>query len=94
MTAPPSNPITTTGLSTTVTTTQGTNETVPKWIDRHDSAVASGTPNGNTLSTNYLSGSGPQTVSTTRKAGESDNEFLLRHRSEYLLAMIAYPPVS
>lgn len=94
MTVPPSNSITTAGLTTTVTTTQGAGETVPKWIDRHDRAVASGTPSGNTLTTTYESSSGQQVVQTTRKDGESDSEFLLRHRSQYLLQMISYPPIS
>lgn len=86
-------PITTTGLTTTVTTTQGAGETVPKWIDRHDTAVAAGTPSGNVLSTTYTSSSGSRTIQSTREEGESDDLFLARHRTEYLMEMIKDPPI-
>ncbi|NUP95940.1 MAG: hypothetical protein HUU28_07230 [Planctomycetaceae bacterium] len=90
---PPSHPITTTGLASTVTTTQGVGETVPKWIDRHNTAVAAGTPTGNTLTTTYTSANGTETVTTTRKDGESDAEFLTRHRADYLMRMVDAPPI-
>ena len=93
MSVPPAHPITTTGLASTVTTSLGVNETVPKWIDRHDNAVAAGTPTGNQLTTNYTSGSGALSVQSTRREGESDEQFVTRHRADYLKEMNNNPPI-
>lgn len=90
---PPANPITTAGLTSTVSTTQAPGETVSSWVDRHGKAVSSSTPSGNTLTTTYTSASGGETVTTTRKAGETDSELLTRHRAEYLLKMLESAPI-
>lgn len=90
---PPANPITTTGLTSTVSTTQAPGETVSSWVDRHGKAVSSSTPSGNTLTTTYTSAAGSETVTTTRKANETDTELLTRHRADYLLRMLDHPPI-
>lgn len=90
---PLANPITTTGLTSTVSTTQAQGESVSSWVDRHGKDVSSSTPSGNTLTTTYTSASGPQTVTTTRKQGENDTEFLTRHRADYLLLMLDQQPI-
>ncbi|MCY3003743.1 MAG: hypothetical protein NTV21_18255 [Planctomycetota bacterium] len=90
---PAANPITTTGLTSTVSTTLASGESVPSWVDRHGKAVSSSTPSGNTLTTNYTSATGTETVITTRKAAETDSELLTRHRAEYLLKMLESAPI-
>ncbi len=93
MTVPPAHPITTVGLSTAVTTTQGVGESVPEWVTRHDEAVAASTPSGNTLTTTYTSANGAESITTQRNEGESDAEFLGRHRVAYLRRMFNSPPI-
>lgn len=88
------NHIQTTGMSGgSITTTEQQGESTGDWITRHDDTVSKGTPSGNTLSTNWTSANGSQTVTTTRQPGEGDREFRLRHQNGYLLAMWKEEPL-
>jgi hypothetical protein len=89
-----SHPIQTSGLNSgNVSTDHEAGESIPDWIARHDAAVSKSTPSGNTLTTTWTSASGPQSVVTTRQAGESPKEFRLRHQNEYLVLMLEEPPI-
>lgn len=88
-----SNPITTSGTAPEVSTKCLPGEGPSSWVTRHNAAVQSATPTGNTLSTSWTSVNGRQTVSTTRDPGETDEDFLLRHIHDYLVAMLEEPPV-
>ena len=87
------HPITTTGISSTITTTKNSGESVSDWVDRHDKEVKSSTPSGNTLTTTYTSNQGSETVTTDRSQGESDAEFRARHETDYLERMVVRPPI-
>ena len=91
--SPVSHPITTTGTTPVVTTTQNSGESVVDWVDRHDKDVDDATPNGNTLTTTYTSSQGLETTVTTRAAGESDDKFRERHQTDYLELMATRPPI-
>jgi len=87
------HPITTTGTTPSVTTEHEPNQSIADWVDRHDKAVAGCTVNGNTLTTAYTSSQGAESVQTQRLTGESDALFLSRHRTDYLEAMVVWPPI-
>jgi YD repeat-containing protein len=89
-----SHPIKTSELNpASVSTTDGTGESIPDWIARHNQLVSDSTPSGNTLTTTWTSASGPQIITTTRNPGESPKEFRLRHHTDYLVLMIEEPPI-
>ena len=87
-------PITTTGTTADpVTTNHRQGESVSSWVSRHNDSVATATPGGNKLTTEWKSDAGNKVVTTTRTAGESDTEFLLRHITAYMALMLEFPPV-
>lgn len=89
-----SNPITTSTLSpSNISTDKKPSETVGQWMGRHSDAVCRSTPASDPLTTTWTSANGPQTKSTTRKTGESDRDFLLRHMNEFILAAADEPPI-
>ena len=84
--------ITTTGMTGgTIATTHNSGESVSQWVDRHTTAVDSGTP-GNKLTTTWPC-SGMKTVVTNRGPGESNEDFVDRHETAYTEAMVDCPPV-
>jgi hypothetical protein len=87
------NSIQTTGMGGgTITTTHKSGESVSEWVSRHTDNVDQGMP-GSTLKTTWPCASGQESVTTSRDAGESDHDFILRHEADYMLAMIDCPPV-
>ena len=87
------NPIVTTGTVKTVSTTKRPNEGTEEWVGRHNAGVSAETPDGDTLTTNYTSASGAETVTTNRNDGESDANFLARHETDYIEHMTGAPPI-
>jgi YD repeat-containing protein len=89
-----SHPINTSELNpANVNTEAAQGESVPAWIARHNQLVSDSTPSGNTLTTTWTSASGPQSITTTRRVGESPKEFRLRHQNDYLVLMFEEPPI-
>jgi hypothetical protein len=68
-------------------------ETNAEWRSRHDGAVRNATPDGDTLTTTWVSSSGPQSLETIREPGETDAEFLERHVKDYEERMREEPPL-
>lgn len=87
------HPITTSGTTPQISTKSVPGELPSGWVSRHSTAVESSTPTGDTLTTRWESANGPQSAETNRHAGESDEDFLLRHIQDYVMAMIDEPPI-
>lgn len=89
-----SNPITTSSLSPSdISTNKKANETTGQWVSRHNDAVCRSTPASDPLVTTWTSANGAQSKSTTRKQGESDRDFVIRHMNEFLIAAADEPPI-
>jgi hypothetical protein len=88
------NDITTSGLvSGPLSTSHQSGQSVQEWVAAHCDALEGKTPSGDKLVTTWTSAAGPEEVVTEREPGESDEEFMRRHKHEFLLAMIEAQPV-
>ena len=62
------------------------------WLTDHCADVDAAQIDGNSLTTQWSSGGSAQSVTTNRRANESDSEFKLRHEVAFLRAMVSAPP--
>jgi hypothetical protein len=68
-------------------------QSVRDWVAEHGRALDRVTPDGDTLETTWVCIHGEKKTTTTRQDGESDANFMSRHKLEFLLDMLDCEPI-
>lgn len=67
-------------------------ESVESWVTRHTDNVTANSADGSELETTWEAKTGTISVSTERRANETDLEFVERHELDTVLVMLTSPP--
>lgn len=85
--------IETTGLSTgSAATRHLSGQSIRGWVRTHGSRLDAGLPDGDELTTSWVARKGPLRTRTTRERGETDLEFVARHKIDFALDMLRDAP--